>query len=108
MSIISRSDEMLLLTILRLQDKAYGVTIIKDIYERTGRELKIGALWVSLDNLYKKGYIDKHLGDPTPERGGKSKMYYSITPAGREALLNVREIHDKLWQGMMGELDFEG
>ena len=108
MKILTRSDEMLMLTILRLRDNAYGVTIIRDIYKRTGKELKLGGLWVSMDNLYKKGLIDKHLADPTPERGGKSKMYYTITQEGRETLVNVRKIQDVLWQGISEKLDLEG
>lgn len=107
MKVITHSDEMLLLTILRLQDNAYGVTIIKDIYKRTGKELKLGSLWVLLDNLYKKGFIEKHLADPTPERGGKSKMYYTITQDGKEALVNFRKVHDVLWQGINENLDLE-
>ena len=108
MKLLTRLDEMLLLTILRLQDNAYGVTIIRDIYERTGKELKLGGLWVSLDNLSKKRLIEKHMANPTSERGGKSKMYYKITQEGREALMNAMRIHEFLWQGISEQLNFEG
>ena len=108
MKVLTRSDEMLLLTVLRLKDNAYGVTIIKDIYERTGKELKLGGLWVSLDVLHKRGYIDKRLADPTPERGGKSKIYYSLTPQGREVLLKARKLQYVLWDGIPERLGIEG
>lgn len=105
MKVLSRLDEVLLLTVLRLKDNAYGVSIIKDIYKRTGEEIKLGGLWVSLDVLSRKGFLTKGLADPTPQRGGKSKIYYTITREGIEALHNVRKINDALWQGIVEILD---
>lgn len=99
MEVLSRADEILLLAILRLKDEAYGVGIVKEIRCRTGKELKLGGLWVSLDILAKKGLISKRLGDPTPERGGRSKIYYSLTPAGLEALEKVNRFNRSLWRG---------
>lgn len=100
MNILSRSDEILLLAILRLQDNAYGVTIVKEVAKSTGKKLKLGGLWVSLDILAKKGLLEKYMGDPTPKRGGRSKIYYSLTPAGLKALERVNEFNLSLWKGM--------
>lgn len=100
MNVLSRSDEILLLAILRLKDKAYGVTIVKEVARSTGKKLKLGGLWVSLDILAKKGLLEKHMGDPTPKRGGRSKIYYSLTPAGLKALKRVNEFNLSLWNGM--------
>ena len=100
MDILSRPDEILLLSILRLKDNAYGVSIIKDIHNRTGKKLKLGALWVSLDILTKKGLLTKRMGDPTPERGGRSKIYYSLTPNGLKSIEAVQEFNKSLWSGI--------
>ena len=100
MNILSRSDEILLLAILRLKDNAYGVTIVKEIANNTGKKLKIGGLWVSLDILAKRGLLEKNMGDPTPKRGGRSKIYYSLTPEGLKALKKVNELNHSLWKGM--------
>lgn len=100
MKILSRADEILLMTILRLKDDAYGVTIIKEVKRRTGRELKIGALWVALDILSKRGLIEKRMGDPTPQRGGRSKIYYALTPNGLSELERVRDFQRELWKGI--------
>ena len=100
MEVLSRADEILLLAILRLKDNAYGVTIVKEVEVRTGKTLKLGGLWVSLDILAKKGLINKVMGDPTPTRGGRSKIYYSLTPQGLRALEAVREFNLSLWDGM--------
>jgi PadR family transcriptional regulator PadR len=100
MKILSRSDEILLMAILRLKDNAYGVTIIKEVKKNTGRELKIGALWVALDILNQRGLIEKRMGDPTPQRGGRSKIYYSLTPNGLNELERIRNFQRELWKGI--------
>lgn len=100
MNILSRSDEILLLAILRLKDNAYGVTILREVAKRTGKNLKLGGLWVSLDILSKRGLLKKQIGDPTPKRGGRSKIYYSLTPDGLKALEKVNEFNLSLWKGM--------
>ncbi|MCK4645888.1 MAG: helix-turn-helix transcriptional regulator [Candidatus Aminicenantes bacterium] len=96
MKILSRSDEILLMAILRLKDNAYGVTIIKEVKRSTGRELKVGALWVALDILSKKGLIEKRMGDPTPQRGERRKIYYTLTPYG----LNEKQIVSTGWSSL--------
>ena len=100
MKYLSRNDEMLLLSILRLQDDAYGVTIRRDVLARTGKKLTFGALWVSLDNLAKKGYVVKSVADPTPRRGGRGKIYYRLTSEGVRALQQVRDLQQTLWAGI--------
>jgi DNA-binding PadR family transcriptional regulator len=103
MDVLSRADEILLLAILRLRENAYGVSIVKEVRERTGKKLKLGGLWVSLDILSKRGLVEKRMGDPTPKRGGRSKIYYTLTLDGFEALTRVRNLNRSLWQGI-GEL----
>ena len=100
MDIISRADEILLLAILRLEDNAYGVSIIKEIEKRTGKKLKLGGLWVQLDVLAKKGLVEKRMGDPTPKRGGRRKIFYTITSDGTQALQLLREFNHTLWKGI--------
>jgi len=103
MEVLSRADEILLLAILRLKDDAYGVSIVKEVKQRTGKKLKLGGLWVSLDILARKGLVKKSMGDPTPKRGGRSKIYYALTPTGIKALERVNEFNRSLWKGL-GEI----
>jgi len=100
MDILSRSDEILLLAVLKLKDDAYGVTIVREVARSTGKKLKLGGLWVSLDILAKRGLLEKHMGDPTPKRGGRSKIYYSLTSDGLKSLERVNEFNLSLWKGM--------
>jgi len=100
MEVLSRAEEILLLAILRLGDSAYGVSIVKEIGRRTGKVMKLGALWVSLDIAHQKGLVSKRTGDPTPQRGGRSKIFYRLTPEGYEALENARKLSRVLWLGL--------
>jgi len=102
LDIISRSDEILLLAILRLKDDACGVAIVREVQRSTGKNVKLGALWVSLDILAKKGLVEKRMGDPTPIRGGRSKIYYSLTPDGVDALAQLSDLNRSLWKGVPG------
>ena len=97
--LLSRPDEILLLTILRLGENAYGVPIAQDVQQRTGKKVTLGSLWVSLDNLSKRGLLQKRMADPTPQRGGRSKIYYSLTKEGVEALERIKEVEKSIWQG---------
>jgi PadR family transcriptional regulator len=100
MKLLSRSEEMLLLSIWRLQENAYGVTIRKQLIEVTGKTWSFGALHVTLDRLAKKRLIDSKLSEPENKRGGRSKRIYSLRPAGLEALVEIRKIEEAMWSGI--------
>ena len=100
MNILTRSEEFLLLSIWRLRDNAYGVTIRGDLKEVTGKTWAFGALFVSLDRLSKKGYLESHLSEPTGQRGGRSKRIYRLTPDGLNALRTTREVESAMWAGI--------
>ena len=99
MTILTKAEEILLLAILRLKDDAYGTTILREIKRRTGKDLTIGSLWVSLDLLHKRDLIAKRAADEPPARGGRRKIYYTLTPEGIEALQDDRELQKALWRG---------
>ncbi len=100
MIVLTRIEEILLMAIWRLKDNAYGVAIKDEVFDRTGKRFSIGALYFALDQLRKKELVIKASGDPTPERGGRSKSFYSLTQLGEEGLRNARELHKNLWEGV--------
>jgi DNA-binding PadR family transcriptional regulator len=83
---IGRFEELVLRAVWRLGANAYGVTIRREIADRTGREYSVGALYTALDRLEQKGFVTSRLGDPTPERGGRAKKYFRIEADGIRAL----------------------
>jgi PadR family transcriptional regulator PadR len=90
---------IVILGLLRLSEDAYGVTVRQEIEARTGREVSIGAVYATLDRLEAKGYVKSRLGAPTPERGGRSKRFFRVTPKG---VLAVRRTHTALQQLITG------
>lgn len=100
MALITRAEEFFLLAVWRLQNNAYAVTVREQLKKVTGKEWAFGALFVSLDRLEKKGLLESHLSDPTPERGGRSKRMYKVTAEGLQALAEVKEAEKAMWAGL--------
>ena len=93
-------EHLLLLAVLRLGDGAYGVTMRREIEERTGRSVTLGAIYPTMDRLEKKGLVSSVMSEPTKERGGRSRRYFEIEPAGLEALTVAREVFQAMWDGV--------
>lgn len=100
MRLLSRSEEYVLLAVWRLKGNAYTLSILDQISEVTGYKWQIGAIYVPLEKLRKKGYLRKTKGDPTPERGGRSKFLYELTDSGRKALKAIKEVQESAWAGV--------
>jgi DNA-binding PadR family transcriptional regulator len=75
-----------LLATLHLDQDAYAVPIRELIESRTGRPVARGALYTALDRLEAKGCLRSRMGDPTEERGGKARRYFTVSAAGLKAL----------------------
>ena len=79
--------EMLVLAaLLRLGDKAYGVVVRREIEERSGRAVSIGAVYTTLNRLEEKGHVSSRVGEPTATRGGRAKRFFKLEAAGARAL----------------------
>jgi DNA-binding PadR family transcriptional regulator len=102
MKLLSRSEEIILLAVWRLEDNAFGISIRDQVSEATGYQWTLGAVYVPLDKLARKGYIAKSYSRPAPRRGGRCKVLYHLTSRGREALREVREVQASLWKGIPG------
>jgi PadR family transcriptional regulator PadR len=97
---LTLSELIFILAIWRLEENAYGVTIRKQIAQVTGKTHTYGTLYSALDQLFKKGYVTKSAGPPTPERGGRSKIFYRLTTEGIKALKAARELQREIWKGI--------
>lgn len=86
MTRLGEFQQILLFSVLRLGDEAYGRRIRALIEERTGREVSPGAIYTALDRLEEQGIVSSYLGDATPRRGGRRPRHYRLEPAGRKAL----------------------
>jgi len=93
-------EQLVLLAVLRLRDTAYAVPIRREIEERAGRAPARGAVYVTLERLEEKGYLESWLGEPAAERGGRPRRYYRVRPAGVRALEESWTALRRMWQGL--------
>jgi PadR family transcriptional regulator PadR len=99
MKLLSRKEEMILLAVWRLQNQggAYGVTIREYIEKTTGIKWLFGAIYGPLGRLLDHGYLESYQSQPTPERGGRRKTLYRLSPEGTKALLHIKKMSSALW-----------
>jgi DNA-binding PadR family transcriptional regulator len=107
MDIITRLEEAILLAIWRLGDDAYGLNINKRVSRFLKKNYSLGALYFSLDQLRRKGLVEKTVKHRYREQGGRSRTYYRLTDRGEAALAAVREYQESLWSGIPRTV-FEG
>jgi PadR family transcriptional regulator PadR len=96
-------DQQLMLAILRLRPRAYGVSIQQVIEDKTKRNYSIGAIYAGLGRLEEKGFIRSKAGEPTAERGGRAKLYFDLTAPGQVVLSNSLRAIDSMRQGRRGK-----
>jgi PadR family transcriptional regulator, regulatory protein PadR len=93
-------EHVVILALMRLGEGAYGVPVRQEIEARTGREVSIGAVYATLDRLEAKGYVKSRLGEPTPERGGRSKRFFRVTAQGSTAVTRTHRALSRLTEGL--------
>jgi DNA-binding PadR family transcriptional regulator len=98
-------EQVVLLAILRVKDEAYAIPIREEIEARTGRSVARGALYTALERLEVKRCLTSRMGEPLVERGGRSRRYFSVTPAGVSALRASRAALLELWKGLESTLE---
>jgi len=91
---------MILLVILRLGEDAYGVPIAREIKVHARRDVSLANVYATLERLQEKGYVSSELADPTPERGGRAKRYFSVTGQGLKKARETQRILVRLWRGV--------
>jgi len=91
---------MVLLALIRLEDQAYGVPISREIEKYSGREAALGSVYAALERMEEKGLVTSRLGDPTAERGGRAKRYFTITSRGLGDVRQTQRALTRLWSGL--------
>lgn len=97
-SYLGEFELMILLAVVRLGDEAYGVPISRELERHRGRTVSVGSVYAALERMEAKGLVASTLGDPTPERGGKAKRYFTVTKAGLRQVHETRRVLSKLWR----------
>jgi PadR family transcriptional regulator PadR len=104
MVILTKHEELFMLTIFRLQEPAYLVNIRNFLLEQTGKDWAFGSLYITLDKLRKKGFVETYAGQPRHTQGGKAIQYYRLTKEGLRVLAEAKRLHDVMWKGFSSPL----
>lgn len=93
-------QELILMTVIVLQDEAYGNEIQRDLEERLNERLSTGAIQTALKRMEEKGFLTSEWGEATQKRGGKRKRIYAATPLAHQVLQEMKDIRSQLWEAM--------
>jgi len=93
-------EQVVLLAVARLSHDAYGMRIRAEIEERGDRKATIGAVYATLERLAAKGHVRETEMPGGSERSGLARRFYSVTPAGKVALEDARDLQARMWAGL--------
>ena len=93
-------EEIVILTIAILNNRAYSVSIKDEIESRLSRSVSFGALHTALKRLEEKGYLKSFSGESTEERAGRPRQYFEITAIGKKAMRYTKDTRDELWKAI--------
>ena len=93
-------EQMVLLAVARLDGDAYGMSILEELEERTGRKASVASVYAALDRLARQGHVSSTVGEPSAQRGGRAKRFFKMEPSGARALSHARNAFTALWDGL--------
>ncbi len=102
MKFLTRQEELVLLSVFKLKDKAYLISIQEHLDHYTGKNWSISSVYIPLSRLEKRGYLQTTIGEATEKRGGKAIKYYQLTKVGLESLAELEAINETMWRGVKG------
>lgn len=97
MNLLSRKEELVLLSIWKLGPNAYGNAVRRDVSDATGYNWLIGSVYAPISKMLREGLVISYNTDPEPVKGGRSKVVYRVTEVGKSALNRIKEVNKFLW-----------
>lgn len=104
---IGELEELVLLVVGLLYEGAYGVSVLKEIKEQTGREVNISGIHSVMNRLEEKGLLKSKMGGASSTRGGRRKRIYFLTAAGKLTLDQVRSVREKLYSQLSASASYQ-
>ena len=93
-------EEIILLSIWKLGDNAYGIAIIENVERDTGIKWMSGSIYGALNRLKKNRYISTERIEQSPEQTGRPRIYYRLTKSGMDRLIAVQKVTGSIWDGV--------
>jgi len=95
-------EQLVMLALLQIGNGAYGMIVRREIEDRTGREVSLGAIYATLDRLEDKGMVRSTLGAAGRARRGRAKRFFTVERSGLEALRRSLDALDNMRSGIAG------
>ena len=97
-------EQLVMLALIRIGEGAHGMIVRREIEDRTGRNVSLGAVYATLDRLEAKGLVRSSIGQAGQGRRGRAKRFFSVEAAGLDALRRALTALDRMRAGI-DELD---
>jgi DNA-binding PadR family transcriptional regulator len=99
-AVLGEFEHHVLLATLRLGDLGYTGSILRELEERTGREIAAAAVYIALRRLEKNGLVVSRLrvGREGGER--RERRHFRATPAGVARAQEARRRLLRLWEDL--------
>ena len=99
-SVLGELEELVLLVVAANTEDVYGVPVMEQLQQQTGRNFTISAVHTTLYRLEEKGFLSSSVGGATAKRGGRSKRLFSLTAEGGRVLLQIQQMRARLWEAI--------
>lgn len=99
MELLTKLEELILLSVWRLGKGAYGTAIYRHIQSATSKKISLGGVYFPLERLAKKGFLRIYNASSTEERQGTVRRVYQLTETGLEVLNDVNRVNAIMWDG---------
>jgi PadR family transcriptional regulator PadR len=83
---LPKLQEAVLLAVLRRGPDCTAGDVQEVLTEAKGAEQSFGAVFTTLERLFRKKYVSWRRGEPEPKQGGRAPRLYTLTGLGRSAL----------------------
>jgi PadR family transcriptional regulator, regulatory protein PadR len=80
-------EELIMRAICSRMNESSGFDIRKDLAEKAGRKVSVGALYVVIDKLLEKDFLEvSRTVESGPDRGGRPQRLFRVTGTGQQAV----------------------
>lgn len=97
-------EELLLLAVLRLEDGAYGLSIVDELQRSADRPVARATVYVLLRRL-ERARLVRRREESSEQAAGRPRRLVRVTSEGIALLKRSRDVKLRMWDGLEGVLD---
>lgn len=100
--LLGELEQRVLLALLALGPDAYSVSVAEHLEARTGREVALATIHVTLRRLEEKGLVRSEMRRGPADEGGRRRRCYDVLAPGLERLRDSARELRALWDAAPG------